>query len=182
MNKVIVIKKKCSILTFEIISILFIFVLGTLLHFTYDWSKQNVFVGMFSAVNESTWEHLKLLFFPMLITTIVGTIYYKKEYPNFLCAKTKGILIALSFLVIFFYTYTGILGKGISFINIGSFFLAVLIGEIYAYKRIEDYSCCNKLSIIILILLSLSFIIFTFYPLNIGLFKDPLAGCFKIMK
>ena len=178
----IFIKKKFSILTFEICSTLFIFIIGTLLHFTYDWSNQNPFVGMFSAVNESTWEHLKLLFFPMLLTTIFGTIYYKDEYPNFLCAKTKGILISLAFLIIFFYTYTGILGKGMSFINIGSFFLAVLIGEFYAYKRIEEYSCCSKLSILILILLSMLFVIFTFYPPHIGLFKDPLAGCFKIVK
>ena len=40
---------------------IFISVLGVLLHFTYEWSGDNAVVGLFSAVNESTWEHLKLL-------------------------------------------------------------------------------------------------------------------------
>lgn len=49
---------------------LFISILGTLLHFTYEWSQNNAIVGLFSAVNESTWEHLKLLFFPMFFLTL----------------------------------------------------------------------------------------------------------------
>lgn len=176
----IFIKTKYSILKFEILSTIFIFITGTLLHFTYDWSNHNSLIGLFSAVNESTWEHLKLLFFPMLITTIIAFFYYKEEYPNILCAKTKGILVALSFLIIFFYTYTGIIGKGFAIINIGSFFLSVLVGEIYAYKKINNNSCNILISMFILILLTLLFIIFTFYPPNIGLFSEPFVGCFKI--
>ena len=57
--------KKNSILIFEIISSIFIMILGTLLHFTFKWSNNNVLVGTFSAINESTWEHLKLIFFPI---------------------------------------------------------------------------------------------------------------------
>lgn len=53
---------------------IFISVLGVLLHFTYEWSGDNVVVGLFSAVNESTWEHLKLLFFPFLLLTILEVL------------------------------------------------------------------------------------------------------------
>lgn len=45
----------------------FVLVLGTLSHFFFDWSGENRLVGIFAAVNESTWEHLKLLFFPALL-------------------------------------------------------------------------------------------------------------------
>ena len=64
--------KKKYVLIFEIVSTIFIMILGTLLHFTYKWSNNNVIVGTFSAINESTWEHLKLIFFPMLIILIIG--------------------------------------------------------------------------------------------------------------
>ena len=57
--------KKISLRKFEIISTFFAIALGTLLHFTFEWSGNNPVVGIFSAVNESTWEHLKILFFPM---------------------------------------------------------------------------------------------------------------------
>ena len=50
-------------------------ILGTLLHFTYQWSGRNPVIGIFSAVSESTWEHLKLLAIPMLLFL----------FPEYLC-------------------------------------------------------------------------------------------------
>ena len=118
---------KTKILRFQIFSIIFACILGTILHFTFNLSNENLFVASFSAVNESTWEHLKILFFPMLITTIIGTFYFKEKYPNFLYAKTIGILTAIAFTVIFFYTYSGILGTNYDVINIISFYVAIIL-------------------------------------------------------
>ena len=169
-----------SIFKFELFSTIFIFILGTLLHFTYNLSSNNSLVGIFSSVNESTWEHLKLIFFPMLITGIVGAIYFKEIYPNYLCVKTRGIIISMLFMVIFYYTYKGILGYDITFLNIGSFFISALICEYYTYKNINNIICNNKLAIIILGILFLLFLIFTFYPPNINLFIDPISCIYGI--
>ena len=117
---------------YQIISIIFTFILGTLLHFTYQLSGENQVVAIFSAINESVWEHLKLLYFPMLLTTIIGYFYIGKSIPNFLCAKTMEIIASMLFTVVFFYTYTGILGKNIAVIDISSFFIAVFIRRIYS--------------------------------------------------
>lgn len=163
-----------SLRNYQIFSVLFTFILGTLLHFTYKWSGQNQIVAIFSSINESTWEHLKLLFFPMLITTILGFFLFKKKYSNFLCSKTLGIIIAMLFTVIFFYTYTGILGKNIAFIDIALFFVATVLGELCSYLLIiNHFKCNNIIAIIVIIILLVFFIIFTFYPPDIGLFKDP---------
>ena len=173
--------KKISINTFIIFSSLFIFIIGTLLHFTYNLSNNNTLIGLFSSVNESTWEHLKILYIPMLITTIIGYIYYKYIYPNFLCVKTKAIIISLLFMTIFYYTYTGILGYNITILNISSFFIATIIEEYYTYKNINKNKPCNTLiPIIILLTLLILFIIFTFYPPHIDLFKDPLTNTYGI--
>ncbi|MBE5819764.1 MAG: hypothetical protein E7310_02950 [Clostridiales bacterium] len=173
--------KQYSIFKFEFFSAIFTLVLGTILHFTFDWHGANLIVGAFSAVNESTWEHLKLIFFPMLISSIVGFIYFKKEFPNYLCVKTKGILLALSFIVIFFYTYTGILEKNLSVLDIGSFIVAVILAEYYTLKNISNKSECNNfVQSIILIALFLCFILFTFFPPHIGLFMDPITGNYGI--
>ena len=53
-------------------------ILGTLLHFVYEWSGSNMIVGLFSSTNESTWEHMKLAFYPMLIFSIIFMILYMK--------------------------------------------------------------------------------------------------------
>ena len=75
---------KVSIKNFQIFSTIFVMILGTLLHFTYEWFGENLFIASFSAVNESTWKHLKLLFFPMLITIIIGTNYAFLDISSFL--------------------------------------------------------------------------------------------------
>ncbi len=170
-----------SILKFQIISAIIVIILGTLLHFTYNWSNNNLFVGAFSSVNESTWEHLKLLFFPMLITTIIEYFYIGKNVPNFLCSKTLGVIVAILFTIIFFYTYSGILGTNYAFLNIATFFISVIIGEYLAYKlMLSKFPCNKKKAITFLIILFFCFIFFTYFPPQIGLFQNPITCQYKI--
>lgn len=174
---------RTNLIKFQIFSTIFAIILGTILHFSYDWSQNNIIIGLFSAVNESTWEHLKLLFFPMLITTIIGYFIFKYTFHNFLCSKTIGIITAMLFTVIFFYTYTGIIGTNYAFVNILTFILSVIIGEYVAYLlTINNFTFNNIFCISILILLTVFFIIFTFNPPGINLFKDPIDGSYGIQK
>ena len=175
---------KVSIKNFQIFSTIFVMILGTLLHFTYEWFGENLFIASFSAVNESTWEHLKLLFYPMLLTTIIGYFYFGKNKHNFLCANAIGILTAISFTTVFFYTYTGIIGTNFAFLDIGSFFVAVFIGEYIAFKNMLSFDDeCNKsISVITLIILLLCFVLFTYFPPKINLFKDPVHNEYSIIK
>lgn len=173
-------KETKNIKNFHIISFIIVSILGTLLHFVYDWSSKNAIVGAFSAVNESTWEHLKLIFFPMLLTTIIGFFCIGKTNKNYICGRTKGVLAGMIFIITFFYTYTGILGKNIAIIDISSFFIGVLIAEYISYKIINNpnYRCNNILSSISLIILLFCFIIFTYNTPKIGIFKDPVTGMY----
>lgn len=168
---------KEKIKRFHIISFILVSILGVLLHFTYEWSGENNFVGFFSAVNESTWEHLKLIFFPMLLTTVIGYFYIGKENENYICGRVKGILAGIIFIILFFYTYTGVLGENIAIIDIASFFIGVIIAEIVSYNiiNLENYNCNKTISILSLILLFICFIIFTYNAPNLGIFKDPNA-------
>ena len=178
--------EKKKILRFQIFSVIFTWILGTILHFLYEWSGDNKIIASFSAVNESTWEHLKLVFFPMLITTIIGFFVIGKDNKKFLCAKAIGIILAMSFIIVFFYTYTGIIGTNFAILDIGSFFVAVILGEYVAYKIMtneEDKLKCNKrIAVIGLICILLCFIIFTYLPPHIGLFKDPISNGYGIQK
>ena len=170
-----------KILNYEIISTIFIWILGTVLHFTYELSNNNIFVGFFSAVNESTWEHLKLIFFPMLISTIIGFFYFKTEYKNYLCTKTLGLLLAIFITISLFSTYTGIIGTNFTIIDISLFFFSTLAGQIYSYKKLKSNIKCNKIIYFsILILLLICFIIFTTNAPNINLFLDPVTNTFGI--
>lgn len=160
---------------------LFISVLGVLLHFTYEWSGDNPIVALFSAVNESTWEHLKLLFFPMLLLTIIELLFTeKRQLPsNYLFARTIGILSGMAFIVIAFYTLTGIFAKLPDAVNIALYFLGVFLALCIENKINRGNSQNHSaFAAIILLALTIAFFVFTKYPPSIGLFANPVLTGF----
>ena len=106
----------------ELAGFLFTGALGVLLHFLYEWSGGNTLAAAFSAVNESTWEHMKLLFFPMFVFSVFQVCIMGRNYPNFLAARAASILTGLVLIPVLFYTYTGVLGRNINWVDIAIFF------------------------------------------------------------
>lgn len=160
---------------------LFISVLGVLLHFTYEWSGDNPIVALFSAVNESTWEHLKLLFFPMLLLTIIELLFTeKRQLPsNYLFARTIGILSGMAFIVIAFYTLTGVFAKLPNAVNIALYFLGVFLALCIENKINRGNSQNHSaFAAIVLLALTIAFFVFTKYPPSIGLFANPVLTGF----
>ena len=155
---------------------------GTLLHFLYDWSGDAGWVAPFSGVNESTWEHMKLLFWPMLIFAAVQSIFFR-DHDEFWCVKLKGILIGLALIPIIFYTYNGVIGKSPDWINIAIFFVSAAAAYVYeALQFIRGSSRCkNPLAAkIVICLIALLFVIFTYTTPRLGIFVDPLTGSYGI--
>ena len=176
--------KSNKLIRAELIVILFSLILGTLLHFTYEWSGENLFIGSFSAVNESVWEHLKLVFYPMLIAAIVEYFFVKDVSNNYVEAKTIGIFTAICFIIVSFFTYSGIIGTSIIVIDILIFIISIILGEYVAYRLMkrenESTVTTECLSIIILVFLLLCFIIFTYLPPEVNLFRDVTTGIYGI--
>jgi hypothetical protein len=156
--------------------------LGTLLHYLYDISENSPILAPFSGVNESTWEHMKLLFWPMLLFLIFQYFFFR-ERKDFLCVKLRGMLLGLLLIPIIFYTYNGVIGKSPDWINISIFFIAAATAYIYEYRRFKNNAvpCKNPiLPITILALFSVAFVVFTFITPRLGIFKDPLTGDYGI--
>ena len=78
------------VIGYKIVGTIFIVILGSALHFTYELSGKLAIVAAFLAVNESVWEHLKLAFWPSLIWLLLEYLPVKKLTNNFLMAKTLG--------------------------------------------------------------------------------------------
>lgn len=167
-------KKMSEIKKWEIAETLFIAIAGTLLHFALEWTDNSI-AAIFAPVNESTWEHLKLLFMPALFFTLIQRVAIGREYPSLMLDKGKAVLIGLCFIIVSFYTYSGILGRNVTWIDILIFYLSVFIYTIVSYKNIkkEGKSVNLYLGILIFLILFLLFFIFTKNPPDIGLFWEP---------
>ena len=155
---------------------------GTVLHFLYDWLGEAAWIAPFSGVNESTWEHMKLLFWPMFISAVVQSFFFP-ERENFWCVKLRGILLGLVLIPVLFYTYNGVIGKSPDWLNIAIFFVSAAITYIYETRRFNKgtMACRSpKPAIAMLGIIAALFVIFTFATPHIGIFQDPLTGTYGI--
>ena len=161
----------------------FVSLIGSVLHFVYDWTAQNILAAPFSAVNESTWEHMKLIFFPMFIFALIQS-YFFKEFSNFWCIKLIGILAGLILIPVLFYTINGIFGKTPDSINIAIFFISTAIAFIIEAYLFKSHHFCKSpfLAFLSICFIGLLFVIFTFLSPHIPLFLDPITNTYGIKR
>ena len=160
-----------NVTAFFIISIL-----GTVGHFLYEITNNKI-IGYFLSVSESTCEHLKLLFFPALFYFIY--IYFKdKNAPqNYIPSTVLSLLYGMLMTVTIFYTYKGIIGKNIDFINILIYYIAVLLFLAKRKKLLESNKFTSKTAVLIslfaVILAAFLFFIWSYNPPKLGIFQEP---------
>ena len=151
-------------------------VLGTILHFLYDWTGLAL-VMPFSAINESTWEHMKLLFVPAFVFSFIMNKYYGENSPKYWLIKLIGTVFGLILIPVLFYTYNGAFGKSPDILNVAFFFIAITLEFSLEYILLK-YSNINPKRywyyLLSLVLIALLFVIFTYYPPNLPLFISPM--------
>ncbi|MEG2000547.1 MAG: DUF6512 family protein [Evtepia sp.] len=157
----------------------FTLILGTLLHFTYAWSGKNTIIGIFSATNESTWEHLKLLVMPILLFGMIEYFVWGRQIQNFIPVKALSILLGMTTIIVLFYTYVGIVGQHFLWADIGTFVVGVIVAYLFSMRFLDTDFCSSLLFVrfgwIGLLIIFASFVWSTFLPPHIALFFDPVS-------
>lgn len=156
--------------------------LGTILHFLYEWLGKPIWIAPFSGVNESTWEHMKLLFWPMLLFALLQCFFFC-DRADFWYVKLRGILLGLIMIPVLFYTYNGVIGKSPDWINIAIFFICAAIAYLHEARLFyKESPRCRfpKFPLCLLAAITLLFGLFTFITPELAIFKDPLTGTYGI--
>ena len=160
-------------------------VLGTLLHFLFVWTDC-IALAPISAVNESTWEHMKILFFPMLFFAFIEYGFFGKDKTSFWQVKTVGILFGVALIPVLFYTYNGAFGTSPAWLNILFFFVSAAAAYTAEYllfthkKSVSWLGNTPVFAIVTLSVLTVTFIVFTFFPPALPLFQDPLSKAYGL--
>ena len=172
-----------KLLKLQIIGFVFVSVLGTLNHFVFKWSGNNKIIALFVPINESPWEHMKMLFFPFLIFTIFSAIKLRNDKFNIFSAGYISVDAGMISTLCYFYTLNGIIGGNNEWVNLSSFYIGALIIFVINYFLINNSigngipnGICKGLFIVKTII----FAVFTFVPPLIPLFQDPLNLTFGI--
>ena len=163
------------------ISILIIFFLGTVSHFIYDLTGQLLIVGCLFPINESIWEHLKLLLIPMIAWWSIFYVRYSHKYnlniDKWFSSSLVALITSMYIQLSTFYIYTGAFNIEYLIIDILIFLLAVTLGQymglhFYKYGKEHNYKIC----ILVILLIIILFIFMTFYPPHLPLFLDMKSG------
>lgn len=173
---------KRNISLWQYAGFVFTAVFGTLLHFLYDWTGRSILAAPFSAVNESTWEHMKLLYFPMLVFSLIQSRFFR-ERKDFWCVKLAGITIGLALIPVLFYTLNGAFGKTPDWVNIAIFFVSAAVAFIVETRLFKKDSLNCRAALIdfaVISLIGVMFVVFTFVTPQIPLFRDPITGSYGL--
>lgn len=158
-------------------AIIFISVVGTLSHFMYELSGHNKFMALFTAVNESTWEHIKIALSPSLIWGLYDGFVYGTN-PNYFPAKSLSLLTIIIGIPLIFYGYKAILRKSFFVIDIATFYLSIICSQ-FIFRYILDLQPMSfvwrYLGTVVLFLIFACYMVFTLQPLKLFIFQDSIS-------
>ena len=158
----------------KIINVVIFFALSFLWHFVYDLIP-NFVTAIFFPVNESIWEHMKIIFGVIIFGSLISLILMEKfkiKYNNFYVEIIiKAILGVIFYLAIFIPLYN-IFGENM-FISITLMLITYIVMEFIGYKiLLLDELNIKILPIILIILSYILFALLTFYPPHYSIFFD----------
>lgn len=174
-----------KIFLYESFGVIFITLSGVILHFAYELSHQYKPLAFISAVNESTWEHLKIAFWPTLIYSILEYIPLSEITNNFIISKAACMLVIPISIIVLFYSYTKVLGRNFLIADIFIFVLSIYLGQKVSFMLLTArklHSFLTSAAMFIIVILVIQFSLFTFFPPRLFIFKDPVKGGYGIYK
>jgi hypothetical protein len=182
-----------AIILWEAGSLVVIVLVASLLHFLYELTGFQAWAPVFGSVNESTFEHLKLFYWPAFAYALVQHAYMRDKANNYWWAKAAAIITAPLVLMLAFYFYLGIslpiYGRGFLWADIGTGVLGVFAGNIVAYRIMtapEMGKAFSRAGLGICVALGVMFIAFTYNPPRVFVFENfaryKYSGEFGILK
>ena len=168
----------------KILGIVLAFLLCFPLHFVYD-KFPSFITSIFAPINESIWEHMKILFGSIIISGVIQKIVVLKKKLDFNNICFSNFIGAISsipiFLIVFLPIYI-IIGENFPVI-IFIMFITIVLAEIIAYKIMnKDNLGFENITIILVIIVYVIFTILSYYPIKSGIFIDPISKTCGISK
>lgn len=169
----------------KLLGVFIITILSFISHFAYDIFPNIIFSFIFP-VNESIWEHMKILFTSTLIYSLIEYIHLKKYNIKYNNLPFNTYFIPLMqiplYLVIYIPLYKA-LGES-PFISITLMIIVYIIGQIVSYNILKEkeLKVLNKLLVPIIITAYIGFIYLTYNPPHKFIFFDTLNEKYGIIE
>lgn len=173
-------KDKTFVRNYQWVGLIVVCLASIPLHFVYEWTGENTIAGLFTPINESIWEHLKLVYWPLLLWWGLGYLLFRDSknlsLSRWFTAAMLSIIISMAFITSWYYIWTAAFEIESSIIDVGSLFIAVPLAQlvaIHVYKSLTPRLIYLWLSSLILVSLAGLFLYFTFNAPDLPFFIPP---------
>ncbi len=168
----------------KIVGVFISFILSIVLHFIYEWIPSSI-ISVIAPVNESIWEHMKLIVSSSLVFGITEYFIYKKKdiaFNNFLLSYAVSSILGVIIYLLLYIPLNDIFGHK-AYIAIGLLFIIFIFIQIINYyiMNSKKINYGNELGILLIIMIYLVFGYFTYHPPKINLFYDYLNKGYGIL-
>jgi hypothetical protein len=168
----------------EFIGAICMILLGSAMHFAFSWCGEWKPLALLAAVNESIWEHLKLAFWPGLFWACIMPLPPNLGRLEMLSARGFSLAITATLIVAIFTSYTAILGRNLLALDIGTFVLAICVGQLVSFLLLANQTSLRRpvvvLGLAALLLQLAAYSLFTFFPPDHWLFIEARTGLMGI--
>ena len=169
----------------KIISPFILFGLCSLLHFGYT-IMPNPISAIFFPVNESIFEHMKIIYTSIMLSSIIEYFIYKYKnirVNNFILSIPIVSIIGIVVYLIIYLTIDKFISHNL-FISILLLYLVFIFCEYISYKILNypKINNSNKIGLILIILSYFIFWYFTYYPEKNYIFLDTTTNSYSLKK
>ena len=154
--------------------------LGTLGHYLYAWTGRAPIAAAFASVNESTWEHMKLFYWPYLLCTAAECTVFGDAFRNYFAVKAAALLLGMVAIPTLHYTVSGAFGQLPGWGNAAIFYVSAALAYVFSAWALRRGALKNAwmqpVGFGALLAPGLLFAYWTFRPPALPLFRDPVGG------
>lgn len=169
----------------KIVGVIISFILAIIFHFIYGWVPNSV-ISVIAPVNESIWEHMKLIVTPSIIFSIFEYFIYKKkdiEFNNFILSYAISSILGIIVYLLLYIPLNDIFGHK-AYIAISLLFLILIIVQIVSYYIMNKSNIkhSSDVGILLILIIYFAFGYLTYHPPKINLFYDYMNKGYGIIK
>lgn len=165
-----------------LINSIIIFLLSSLIHSLFNYLP--IFpISILTPVNESVFEHMKMIFTAYMLFTLIIWLFYKDKPHNFVALNTFGSLINIIIFLIIYLPIYNIFGENM-IVTLSLFFISIFITNLLMYKY-SDKKENKKIRTAAYITIAIVYLIFgflTYNPIKCKFFMDPTNNTYGIYK
>ena len=159
----------------KVITVILMVVIGTSMHFVLDLLPSGpvaVALGNIFPVNETSWEHMKMIWYPFLTAGIIHSC--KTKCRGYFASFVVGAIMAMLMQLGSFSIYQSFTGTSVLFLDIiiymASMVFCILIAFDYSQKALAK--AAFPLWVILAAIITASIIYLTYFPADGYVFLD----------